>query len=45
MALNGITDASVSSNPNAWRKWYEEHGGEKEREFENLQWYQVKGDQ
>jgi hypothetical protein len=45
MALNGITDASVSSNPNAWREWYEEHGGEKEREFENLQWYQVKGDQ
>jgi hypothetical protein len=45
MTLNGITDASVSSNQSAWRKWYEEHGGEKEREFESLQWYQVKGDE
>ena len=45
MTLNGITDASVPSNANAWRKWYEEHGGGKEREFESLPWYQVKGDE
>ena len=45
MALNGVTDASEPSNANAWRKWYEEHGSEKMREFENLPWYQVRGDQ
>jgi hypothetical protein len=45
MALNGVTDASEPSNANAWRKWYEEHGSEKMREFESLPWYQVRGDQ
>ncbi len=45
MALNEITDASVSSNADAWRKWYEQHGAEKELEFENLPWYQVRGDE
>jgi hypothetical protein len=45
MALSEITDASVSSNASAWQKWYEEHGAEKEREFENLPWYQVRGDE
>jgi hypothetical protein len=45
MALSEITDASVSSNASAWQRWYEEHGAEKEREFENLPWYQVRGDE
>ena len=45
MALDGITDASVPSNAEAWRRWYEERGAEKLREFENLPWYQVRGDQ
>jgi hypothetical protein len=45
MALTEITDASVSSNASAWQKWYEEHGAEKEQEFENLPWYQVRGDE
>jgi HEAT repeat protein len=45
MTLNGITDASVASNAEAWHRWYEEHGVQKMREFENQPWYQVKGDE
>jgi hypothetical protein len=45
MTLSGITDESLPSNATAWQKWYEEHGRQKEREFENLQWYQVRGDE
>jgi hypothetical protein len=45
MTLNGITDASVPSKPEAWRKWYEDHGSEKMQEFQKLEWYQVRGDE
>jgi hypothetical protein len=45
MALHEITDASVASDPQAWRNWYRDHGSEKLAEFERLEWWQVRGDE
>jgi hypothetical protein len=45
MALHEITDASVASDPQAWRSWYRDHGSEKLAEFEQLEWWQVRGDE
>jgi hypothetical protein len=45
MALHEITDASVASDPEAWRNWCRDHGSEKLAEFKRLEWWQVRGDQ
>jgi hypothetical protein len=45
MVLREITDANVLSDPQAWRKWYSEHGSEKLGEFERLDWWKVRGDE
>jgi len=45
MALHEITDASVASDPQAWRNWCRDHGSEKLAEFERLEWWQVRGDE
>ena len=45
LALREITDANVPSDPQAWRKWYREHGPEKLGEFERLDWWKVRGDE
>lgn len=45
MALREITDANVPSDPEAWRKWYREHGPEKSAQFEQLDWWKVRGDE
>ena len=45
MALHEITDASVASDPEAWRNWCRDHGSEKLAEFERLEWWQVRGDE
>lgn len=45
MALHEITNASVASDPQAWRNWYRDHGSEKLAEFERLEWWQVRGDE
>lgn len=45
MALREITDASVPVDPRAWRNWYRDHGSEKTAEFEQLDWWQVRGDE
>jgi hypothetical protein len=45
MALREITDANVPVDPRAWRNWYRDHGSEKAAEFEQLDWWQVRGDE
>ena len=45
MALHEITDANVSSDPQAWKNWYRDHGSEKLAEFQRLDWWQVRGDE
>ena len=45
MALNGITDASVPADTEAWKAWYAQHGEETARQFAALPWYQVRGDE
>lgn len=45
MALREITDANVPSDPQAWKNWYRDHGAEKLAEFQQLHWWQVRGDE
>lgn len=45
MALQEITDANVSSDPQAWKNWYRDHGSEKLAEFQRLDWWKVRGDE
>jgi hypothetical protein len=45
MALREITDANVPADPQAWKNWYRNHGSEKMAEFEQLDWWQVRGDE
>ncbi len=45
LALHEITDAALPADPSAWRDWYAEHGAEKMAEFEQLNWWIVRGDQ
>jgi len=45
MALREITDANVSADAQAWRNWYLAHGAEKMAEFEQLDWWKVRGDE
>ena len=45
MALREITDANVPNDPQAWRNWYSEYGAQKLSEFEQLDWWKVRGDE
>jgi hypothetical protein len=45
LALHEITDAALPADPSAWRSWYAQHGTEKMAEFEQLDWWRVRGDQ
>lgn len=45
LALQEITDAAVPADASAWRDWYAQHGAEKMTEFEQLDWWRVRGDQ
>jgi hypothetical protein len=45
LALQAITDAAVPADASAWRDWYAQHGAEKRAEFEQLDWWKVRGDQ
>jgi len=45
MALREITDANVPNDPQAWRNWYSERGAQKVSEFEQLDWWKVRGDE
>jgi hypothetical protein len=45
LALREITDQSLPADASAWQDWYQQHGSEKMAEFEQLDWWIVRGDQ
>jgi len=45
LALQEVTDATLPADLSAWRDWYAQHGDEKMAEFEQLDWWRVRGDQ
>ncbi len=45
MALSGITDENLPANASAWNNWYIQHGAEKIAQFEQQDWWQVRGDE
>lgn len=45
LALHEITDEALPTNAAAWQAWYTQHGAEKMAEFEQLDWWNVRGDQ
>ncbi len=45
LALREITDESLPTNASAWQNWYAQRGHEKMAEFEQLDWWSVRGDQ
>jgi len=45
LALREVTDAALPADASAWRDWYAQHGAEKMAEFEQLDWWRVRGDQ
>jgi len=45
LALHEITDANVPGDASAWQSWYDQHGSEKLVQFEQADWWQVRGDE
>jgi hypothetical protein len=45
LALHEVTDVVLPGDASAWRAWYAQHGAEKMTEFEQLDWWKVRGDQ
>jgi hypothetical protein len=45
LALREITDEALPANAAAWQDWYTQHGAEKMAEFEQMDWWKVRGDQ
>jgi HEAT repeat protein len=45
LALQEVTDAALPGDASAWRDWYAQHGAEKMAEFEQSDWWRVRGDQ
>ena len=45
LALHEITDANVANDATAWQSWYDQHGSEKLVQFEQADWWQVRGDE
>jgi HEAT repeats len=45
MALREITDEGLPADASAWRDWYTQHGAEKMAEFEQMDWWKVRGDE
>ena len=45
LALHEITDENVANDPSAWQSWYDQHGSEKLVQFEQADWWQVRGDE
>jgi hypothetical protein len=45
VALHEITDQTLPGDASAWQNWYAQHGTEKMAEFEQLDWWKVRGDQ
>jgi hypothetical protein len=45
LALHEITDETLPADASAWQDWYTNHGAEKMAEFEQQDWWRVRGDQ
>ena len=45
LALREVTDEILPADASAWQDWYTQHGAEKMAEFEQLDWWRVRGDQ
>jgi len=45
MALSEITDENLPASASAWNDWYTQHGAEKMAQFENQDWWRVRGDE
>lgn len=45
MALREITDENLPADATAWRNWYTQHGADKMAEFEQMDWWKVRGDE
>lgn len=45
LALHEITDENVVNDASAWQSWYDQHGSEKLVQFEQADWWQVRGDE
>jgi hypothetical protein len=45
LALTEITDQRLPADAEAWQNWYNDHGLEKMAEFEQMDWWRVRGDE
>ncbi len=45
LALTEITDERLPSDAEAWQHWYNDHGVDKMAEFEQMDWWRVRGDE
>jgi|SRR5215469_4804325 len=45
LALREITDENLPADASAWRDWYTQHGAEKMADFEQADWWKVRGDE
>jgi hypothetical protein len=45
MALREITDENLPADASTWRNWYTQHGSEKMTEFDQMDWWRVRGDE
>ena len=45
LALHEITDAKIANDATAWQSWYDQHGSEQLVQFEQADWWQVRGDE
>ncbi len=45
LALHEITDENLPNDAKVWQDWYEQHGSEKLVQFEQADWWQVRGDE
>jgi hypothetical protein len=45
LALAEITDQHLPADASAWRRWNNDHGVDKMAEFQQMDWWRVRGDQ
>jgi hypothetical protein len=45
LALAEITDEHLPADAEAWERWYNDHGADKMAEFEQMDWWRVRGDE
>jgi HEAT repeats len=45
LALHEITDENLPADASAWRGWYTRHGADKMSEFQQMDWWKIRGDE